>query len=127
MYSATLHYIRINKCILQCKTHYVFDCSEYTTHYRSRNRRRTQPRSKSATLGKAKPVPSISHTRILLPSDPASQASYFPVIQQTNLLGLSREFCPVGSPRQAVHISRASHPIYTPQTIVASLQHKPLL
>jgi hypothetical protein len=40
--------------------------------YISRNRR-TQPRPKPA-LGKAKPVPSTSHTRILLPSDRASQS-----------------------------------------------------
>lgn len=73
MYSATLLYIRINKYILQCKTHYVRDCGEYTVHYSSRNRRRTKPWPKPA-LGKAKPVPSTSHTRILLPSDPANQS-----------------------------------------------------
>jgi hypothetical protein len=46
--------------------------------------------------------------------------SYFPMIQPTNLLGLSSEFCPRGSPRQAAHIPWASHPIHTPQPIVAS-------
>jgi hypothetical protein len=46
-------------------------------------------------------------------------AYYFPVIQPTNLLSLSGEFCPRGSARQAIHIPRASHPIHMPQSIVA--------
>ena len=107
MYSATLHYIPINKCILQCKTHYVRDCSEWI----------------------AAETEEHNHGQSLLPMGKLSQfhpyhtlASYFPVIQPTNLLGLSSEFCPRGSPRQTVHISRASHPtrIYTPKTTVAS-------